>query len=378
MINLLEINIGNKYGGVEKHIETIIKYIDKNEFNLFIVCRYNSYFHKRIVQVIKDDKIKIIPIEIKLASLVKVLKNLKKMIKLNEIEIIHTHGIASSFIGNIIKSNSNILITTVHGYSNYDRLEKNSLVKFIFDKSETILCRNSDLCIAVSNDIKRYLLKKRVNENKIKVIHHGINYRDSYGIKKVTDNNKIKIISLGRLDKVKDYKTLIKAIKECRDNGYDLNCEIAGSGEDEKQLRELISSLGLNENCKLLGFINDIDKFLFGGDIYVQSSLIESFGISIIEAMQVGLPVIASNIGGIKDIISNDNDGILFEVGNYKELSNKIIELIENNKKREYISYKGQKKVNENFLIDKKIDELEVEIKKLVGDKNENSNNTFI
>ena len=378
MINLLEINVGSKYGGVEKHVESIIKYIDNDEFNIFVVCRYNSYFYKKIIQNTNGKNIKIIPVELKLINLFKILKNLKDFIKFNNIEVIHSHGIASSFIGKMISMKTNILITTVHGYSNYDRIGKSALERFLFDKCETILCKRCDLCIAVSNDIKKYLLSKGINKNKIKVIHHGIEYKNTSRVKTVGINDKFNIISLGRLDKVKDYKTLIKAINECTNKGYKINCEIAGNGEEKEELTNLISELGLEDNCRLVGFVEDTNKFLLEGDIYVQSSLIESFGISIIEAMQVGLPVIASNIGGIRDIISNNIDGILFEVGDYKELSNKVIELIEDYIMRESISYNGQKKVNEIFLINKKIKELQIVIKKLVGDKNENSNSTFI
>lgn len=343
MKKILIINFGKSFGGVEFHIFNIIKNINKDKFKIYIITRKNSTFDKKIIDLKNIYDIDIYSLNICIRDIFRI----RNIIKKNKIEVVHTHGILSSFIYSIIKAKNVRFIVTVHGYNYYDRMNRNRLVRLLFDKMEVKSLKRCDMCIAVSNDIKRYILNRHIDGHKIVVVNNGIE------IKKLNDkkgkNKKIKIKSLGRLEKVKGYDVLIEAIKLLNERmGIQVECEIAGIGTERAALNELIKKFNLQKQCKLVGFVEDVNAFLQNADIYVQPSLIESFGMSILEAMNNNVVVIASKVGGIPDIVKDGYNGILFESGNISQLAEKIMWITYNKKKCDLI------KKNAEFLLSKK------------------------
>lgn len=356
MIRLLELNLGEQYGGVEKHIEDILKFIDKKIFNIFVICRKNTKFEKNIKKIaLEYDCINVFSVDINKSNIIKLLKQIRNYVTSNNIDVIHAHGITSSIIGNIVKFKKCKLITSIHGYSNLDRLDKSIVIKKIFDLLEKIGCKYSDACIAVSQDIKNYLINKGIDPDNIYVVHHGIILENTSNRNKDI-KDKVVLTSLGRLEKVKGYDTLIRAISYCVRKGYNnIICKIAGNGSEKEYLQKLIYEQNIEHICELVGFIDDKEKFFNICDIYIQPSIIESFGISIIEAMQYNIPVIATNSGGIKEIIDDKITGLLFEKNDYENLGEKIIYLINNKDKRDYIGRNALELIKEKFILDNKI-----------------------
>ena len=365
------INLGNQYGGIERHIESFLKIIDLKNIKLYLVCRKDSKFHKSLINGHISSEIKILAIDIGRKRIIKSIRNLSKYIKKENINIIHSHGITSNLICNIVKSKGIKSINSVHGYSDFDRMDKSFLARKIFDLLERKLIMYNDVLIAVSSDIKKYLVNKGANKDKIIILNHGISIDKDLKLKKASKkNNFINIGSLGRLEKVKGYDILIKAINYCVKSGYkNINCRIAGVGSEEKKLQKLIDTFQINDYCKLIGFINETNEFLEDLDIYIQPSIIESFGISIIEAMNNEIAIIATDSGGVRDIIKNDN-GILVKPYDYIDIANNIIYLISNYKVRKEIAINGKKTAYYNFSINDKVIEYENILYYLMDSKN--------
>jgi len=144
---------------------------------------------------------------------------------------------------------------------------------------------------------------------------------------------RIYIISVGRLVKRKQYDTLIKALNIVRKNGNDVGLILVGEGPERNYLEKLSFELGLSEYISFLGAISDEKKlqYLSKSDIYTLSSLHEGFGIVLLESMLCGLPIIATDIGGQTDIITNEKNGILIPTENPKALADAIIKLVKDN-----------------------------------------------
>jgi glycosyltransferase involved in cell wall biosynthesis len=351
------VNFAKQYGGVEKHIEDLIDNVDKNQIKIHILCRKNSMFEHKIIN--KFNNINIINTNFSKSNLVKDFFKIRKYIKKNNINIIHSHGISANLITMILKTKNIKTINTVHGYSDFDRMERSNLEKDIYKKIEIFSMKRNSKCIAVSNDVKGYLIEKGIEDNKIVVIYHGVKDLSNYYIK--THTNKCFVIgSLGRLEKVKGYDIFIKAINYCKVKGYNnIVCKVAGSGSERDNLLNIINRYNLNEEFILLGHVDDVDSFLESLDIYVQPSLIESFGIAIVEAMQRGLPVIATNSGGVKEIIHDNINGLLFKSNDYEDLGDKIINLIENKDKMMEIAVEGINSIKNEFNIRDRVNEYE-------------------
>jgi len=127
--------------------------------------------------------------------------------------------------------------------------------------------------------------------------------------------------SVGRLARVKGYDILLPAIAKAATALPGLQCIIAGSGPQEQELRDLAASLGCTDSIHLLGSRQDIADVLSAMDVYVQPSRNESAGRAVLEALVNGLPVIASNVGGLSELAKYSLDVILFPSENPERLA---------------------------------------------------------
>ncbi|MDD1782179.1 glycosyltransferase [Enterovibrio sp. ZSDZ35] len=132
-------------------------------------------------------------------------------------------------------------------------------------------------------------------------------------------NAKIKIGMVGRFHAYKDHPTLIRALRQLPLH-YELH--FAGDGDRKKEYQQLVKTLELEDRVVFHGVQKDIPAFLETLNLYVQSSTVEGFGLAAVEAMAAGVPVIATRVDGMKEVIGND--AYLFNVGNDTELAENI------------------------------------------------------
>lgn len=136
------------------------------------------------------------------------------------------------------------------------------------------------------------------------------------------------IISVGRLDMQKDQKTLIQAFANLLKVFPRLELIIYGEGKERKNLEVLIDSLNLKDSAKLPGVVSDVASVLRQADLFIFPSRYEGFPNALCEAMALGLPVIASNCSGNRDVVRDGIDGRLFAVGDVAQLTSIALELM--------------------------------------------------
>lgn len=155
------------------------------------------------------------------------------------------------------------------------------------------------------------------------------------------------LIGVGRLVKRKGFEYLIKSLKLLNE---DVECLIIGDGPEKENLQQLAVNLGLKQRVNLLGYLSEEEKkfqYLAAADIFVLSSLHEGFGIVLQEAMQVGLPIIATDNGGQVDLIRNGKNGFLIKFGNKYMLIHEIKKIFNDQKLKESIKYNNLLKIKE-------------------------------
>jgi glycosyltransferase involved in cell wall biosynthesis len=174
------------------------------------------------------------------------------------------------------------------------------------------------------------------------IIPNGID-TDSY--KPVLKGDMSKTIILGmqsRLQKIKDHKTLLRAfaILKNRAPHRKLLLRIAGDGETMAELKAMAAQLGIGNEVEFCGMLNEkeLHEFMNSLHIYVHATLGETMSNSIMQAMACGLPVIASDVWGVNNMIVNGGDGLLFKSENAEDLSRAIDEVVSNDVLREKIS----------------------------------------
>ncbi len=159
------------------------------------------------------------------------------------------------------------------------------------------------------------------------------------------------IVSIGRLDPQKDQKTLIIAFSRIARQFPKITLTIYGEGPLRSELEELIQTLGMKERIYLPGTKKDIENILANSDLFIFPSLYEGFSNALCEAMSIGLPVIASDGSGNRDIVSDQIDGYIFPAGNVDKLVAMMKELICDHSKRCYLATNA-KEISTRFAPD--------------------------
>ena len=199
--------------------------------------------------------------------------------------------------------------------------------------------KSIDFFVSVSQSNAQKI--KNRYQKKVEVIPNGVNtklFKPNPEVRKKMrqllglENKKV-LISVGRIVGWKGYQLVIKALKTLPE---DYVYVLIGEGEYLKELKTLANKLNLTNRVIFLGAKKheELPKFYLIGDVFVQPSIgHEAFGITIIEAMACGLPVVGSKSGGIKELVKNGYNGFLFEVGSVEQLSEKVKKAFENKEK---------------------------------------------
>jgi len=277
-------------------------------------------------------------------------KKLRKIIKDINPDILHVRSRVPAWLVYIANKKLGIkVVSTVHGFNSV------GFYSSIMQKADTVIC--------VSNSIKEYIQKNyNTNESKITVIPRGIdlnvfnpqnidhnfieNFKKEYYLQ-----NKFIVSSVGRITQLKDYETFIKAIQLVKKEKEDIIALIVGGVRRDKEdylgsLKTLIQNLNLQENVIFTGSQSKIAEIYALSDVVVSSSKKpESFGRAVAEAIALNTPVVATNHGGVRDIITENENGFFFEVGDEKKLSESIL-------RSQELNFDGYKYISENFSLD--------------------------
>ncbi|ADZ08972.1 glycosyl transferase group 1 [Methanobacterium lacus] len=277
--------------------------------------------------------------------------------KLKDMDIVHVqwpipNGLGALFLKKISKIP---YINTIHGEEVY--LSKKYHTVFLIK----LLVNNSSKTITNSSATLKTCLNEGLDKKKLDIIPFGVDTSFYKPLNIVKDKKIFQILSVGYLIERKGFMYLISSISEVSKKHENVRLKIVGSGPQEKQLKDLITKLQLEKYIEILGNIpnDELLKMYNSSDLFVLPSIIDSqgntegLGVVLIEAMACGLPVIGSNIGGIPDIISDGETGLLFPQKDVVELSKSIIKLIENRILMEKIADKGYQMVKTNFSWEK-------------------------
>ena len=176
-------------------------------------------------------------------------------------------------------------------------------------------------------------------ENGIDFIKFNNNDKDREEIRKKYKIKEDEIIIgvVGRLSEQKDPMTMIKAFELLNKEHSNTTLMYVGSGELEEEVKQYAKQAGLLDKIIITGWVTNVEKYIPAFDIAVLPSKWEGFGLVLIEYMACDKPIVATNVGGISNIIENGKNGLLTEIDNYKMLYENINELYENNNLKERI-----------------------------------------
>jgi L-malate glycosyltransferase len=212
--------------------------------------------------------------------------------------------------------------------------------------------------ISVANFIKTELLQKGIPEDKITVIYNGIREPKVDHSKRVYSNEK-KISVVGRLSEEKGHKFLFQSLAKLKNNQPHLKwrLNIVGDGPLKEDLKLLAAKLNLLSNINFQGFVNNMDTVYINSDLIVLPSENEAFPFVAIEALAYEKPVISTNVGGLPEIIRQNETGLLVPYGDENSMADSILRVLEDEEFAKKIANSGKDFFLKNLTFDKMLNQ---------------------
>jgi glycosyltransferase involved in cell wall biosynthesis len=274
-------------------------------------------------------------------------------------DIVHTRTAKAGTIGRIaaIVTGVPVIIHTFDGhvFNGYFGKYKTWFILSV----ERMLTRFTDTIIAISNSQKEELIRylNLSNPDKIKVIPIGFDFdNDLKPSQNGTLRDELKISMddlavgyIGRLAPIKRVDRLIDAFQMVLEEIPSGKLFIVGDGELRGEIEQLVSSKNLNEKIQFLGVRQDLEKIYTAVDVVALSSDNEGTPAVLIEAMHYGTAVVATNVGGIPDVVKNGISGLLTEANGPGDLAEILIKVLKDRELREKMGKAGMQDVHRRF-----------------------------
>ncbi len=355
-------------GGAERQLVQILKHLSRKDFEPVVVCLKDPG--------VLAEELGPLPITVYSRLLnhkadLRVLPRLMAIIKNEKPHILWARGIGDKmFWGRLAGKLAQvpIILTSIHF------MGPKGQRKSILGPLNKILTPITDRIIAVSENQRRYLIEEEgIPAQKIVVIHNGIDLeafrakKDPRSVKEglgIPDGVAV-IGQVARLRSEKGHRFLLQAAHKLRGQDRKVVVLLIGDGPERKDLEELCTTLNLGSMIRFLGDQKEPADLINILDIGILSSSLETFPNALLEYMALAKPVIAPNVGGVPEIVTDGIHGFLFSPGDTDSLAEKILFLLANPGVAKAMGEEGAKKVARSFSLEmslKKIEQLFFEL----------------
>jgi glycosyltransferase involved in cell wall biosynthesis len=289
-------------------------------------------------------------------------------------EIVHTHGGTAGFYGRL--ASRRIAARTVHTYHGLHYLRGGDRLKRIaYAMVDRWLCRRTSWTICVSqSDHELAILHRLAQPTRSEVIRNGIDvgaFSSSYRAR-IEEGGADRgargpvIGTIGRLNPEKGHALLVEAAGIVLQEMPSVSFSIIGDGSQRGSLERLIASKGLVEQVQLPGSTHDVARVLSGFDVFVLPSHWEGLPISLLEAMASGLPIVATRVGGIPEVVGSSECAILVPPNDPNELASAILRLLRDPQRGLPLSKAAFERVSSEFGIQRMIERTEAVYRKVL------------
>ena len=359
MIKVLNIHWGFSFGGVSQYVAAIDRVGDIAPVQMLSVCilSRNRHVDYEAVKALRNYTM----IYRNNCMDVRWIKMLRSLITAQQPDLIFTHGFNAHIVTDFalfLFRNKPKLIASYHGqYHPPTKLKK--ILEKAYNKATDLHMRFiAHRIVSVAEIGKKYLISKGVSEDKIEVIHNGIVDIKSCPSKNIlreelelpSDALVVGIVS--RLEPIKGIHHLLKAFSNVANQIPAARLVIIGAGIQERELLALTAQLGIQNVVKFTGFISDASRYMYAFDVFALPSLSEFHSIGLLEAMRSSCAIIATDVGGNTESISNGEEGLVVRRGSVEELESALNKLLQNSDYRAQLGSAARRRFEEKFTID--------------------------
>lgn len=346
---ILEVCLSPDLGGLELYMSECSKKLSK-ELPVLSLIAQNS----KLYQYFDGSGLPFLQLKRKSSFSLVTAWKLAKIIDKNKIEIIHLHwtkDIPMIVLAKLFSKQKPKIIQTRH--MTMTRFKDDFYHKFLYKNIDLILCITKQ----VQKQIKEFIPQEIAP--KTQLLYLGA---DSFKLeddevikafkKELGVENSFMVTLVGRINEFKGQHLLIEAIKQLVAKKLDIKAFIVGHAMDEnylEKLKEKVKSYNLEKNIHFIGFTKEPQKYMQASDVVVMASKNETFGLVTIEAMRNNTAVIGANSGGVLEIIDDKQTGLLFNSGDFNDLSKKLEILYNDNQLKEDLAKNGKEKADKKF-----------------------------
>jgi len=311
---------------------------------------------------------------------------LKKLLKQDNFDIIHFADAREFFWTNLFyrKKNKTIVIGTMHDYTFmkancnpffYKKLYNDWIKRYFYYNfvkyTEKSCLNNLDSLASVSESIKEKLKDNyKIDDKKISVVYNSIFLKSNPDKINNKEERERVILIVGNNLQRKGIIVLFKAFVKLQEKYPDLKILAIGQDINKKYLESLVKDMSIEKRVEFVDTKPNeyILEKMREASLYVMPSLSEGFGITFLEAMACGTPVIGGNIGGTRELIKDGGNGFLVNPGDYKDLADKISILLDDDNVRNRFVQNGLETVK-NFSVEKMAKKTSSLYEKIIGNK---------
>lgn len=342
---------GDLWAGAEAMVYSLLKGLRiYNDLEMIAILLNEG----RLSDEIRKLKIPLVILNEKKIDNYKIIKKLNCIISDKSLDIIHSHrykeNILSYISSRCIKKGVN-LMSTQHGIPELYNNNRNIKYFLLNRLNFYVLLWRFQAVVAVSDDINTIMKNKYgFTNNNIYTIHNGI---DNVVYRRDSKENDYFIVgSMGRIYPVKNFPLMVEIAKETLKYSDKIRFELAGDGPEGENILQLVEKYNLGGLFRIKGFIKNTSDFYNQLDVYLNTSFHEGFPMGLLEAMAHGLPIIAPNVGGIKEIMENGVHGFVIDGHDPKIYAEKIYSLYINRSLKNIMADAARERVNSHFTIE--------------------------
>lgn len=274
----------------------------------------------------------------------KTVRRLDRVLDAGRYDIVHTHEYKSLAISRLMRArHSYKIVASAHGYNGTTRREN------MYYALDRVMLRYVDAAITPTREMYDRLRRFGLGRDRLHIIPNGIDVADRITPKRTASTGTTHLLFLGRLSIEKDPANLLRATAAMLKDDFDVKLTIAGDGPERDALGRLSTQLGLNGRVQMLGLVSDVMPLLARADILVLPSRTECMPNALLEAMSAGVPVVATNVGGVRELIRNGIDGLLCPADNPFALARAVQRLIADTDLAETLAYSAYQRVTTDF-----------------------------
>jgi glycosyltransferase involved in cell wall biosynthesis len=339
-------------GGVENQLAKVVSSYDRNAFSPLVCClsrkgKIGEELERRgiAVQVLGEEPTGFNP---------RILWKLRRLLQREGVAVLRAHKYHSAFYGVLAGHMARVpaIVPSYHLSQATRKPRRRVIIR--------LLSHWSDAVVAVSFAVKGNLMGMGIPESKLRVIYNGVDLGDFQDLlpKEVAREGlgippgSWVIGSIGRLKPQKGYGTLLQALPLLEKGGLsDYSVLLAGDGKSRADLERESRAMGCGEKVKFLGMRRDIPRLLRAMDVFAFPSLWEGFGTAVVEAMAAGIPVVASDLPCVREILPDEGYGLLVPANDPGALAAGLLSVWKDGTRREVTTRAAKERAWESFSL---------------------------